>query len=177
MKLKLEQEIITNYLKKENNIKKILKENSYTYEFVNENNLPRILIKYNGKKIANAEYKVLGMYNIYNSVWYWSYNIAFLNKQTMLKKKYVKKYNKELLNSLQNYEDLVYVEYINYITLNNNFYISLDKLDLVEKFGLYLFKEYDWCIKICDNINSTCIPNDTNKKIEYILINNIITFK
>lgn len=177
MKLKLEQEINTNYFKKEKDIKKILKENHYTYEFLTENDIPRILIKHNGKLIANAQYKVLGSYNIYNSIWYWSYNIAFLNKQTILKKKYIKKYNKELLNIMGNYEDDVYIEYINYITFNDNFYISLNKLDLVERFGLYLFEKYDWCIKICDNINATCIPNDKNKKIEYILINNIITFE
>lgn len=167
----LEDIIKQNYNKKnkDNNLT-----STYQYSFLSDD---RIEISENNVPIIEAEYKSLGIYNLYNSVWYWSYNVFLANKNTVVNKDIVKKYNDKLLIDMKNYTDISYVEYVNYITSNDNFYISLKNLDMVIQVALHIF-DYDWYVMNCGNGNLTCkvdevsSSSDKIKKLEYIIIKN-----
>lgn len=169
MKANLEQKVNSNYIKKQKSIKGI----GSTYEYLIENDKPKIIIKdSDGNLFLKADYKLLGIYNLYNSVFYWSYNLSYLNQLLVINKN--NEYNKELLHNMKDYEDITYVEFINYITSNDNFFISIKNIDVIIKFSLYLHKKFEWCLPVCDS-KVSCIIQDSDipKKIEYIMLYNI----
>ena len=146
-------------------------ESEYNYEYVDD----KIKVSKNGKYVLIADYKILGLYNIYNSVWYWGYNVFLANKRKTVEKNKLTSFYDTFLKDMKNFDDISYLEYVNYFANNDNFYISLNKIDMVVRVGLQAF-EGDWYLILCNTSNSTtCLPNKGPgvKRLEYIIINNI----
>lgn len=137
--------------------------NNYKYHF-QKNNLVEVYL--GDKLVMKGEYCTLGLYSIQLSVWYWSWAIAFINKQLIeLPLEKVKKFVDVIDNKYEEFNKKE-VEMLHYLVSNNNFYISNDKIDKIIKLGLYLTKSI-WCFPIAHN--------DKNQ-IEYILITKILQY-
>lgn len=173
---------VEKYFKSQKN--KILKffdyNKDYTFKFYYDNNNDQHIIElyHNNKKILKAEYSIIGMYNMINSIWYWGWDIDFINKKLIKQSELVKKFNENIKKNYDTY-DPIEAEELFYITSNSNFYISAEKVKKITKLFLYLVKGL-WIIPICygkNGINSICDGNEnTNniQKIKYILITKII---
>ena len=126
----------------------------------------------NNKLKLKAEYCIAGLYNIPLSIWYWGWNIAFVNKQIIKPVLQIKEFSKVIMD---NYKDFnkIEAEELYYVVSNNNFYISGDNINKVIKLTLYLTKAI-WCFPVKYNNRK----NDTGEmdKIEYILITKILQF-
>jgi hypothetical protein len=165
--------------------KKIVNQNKQQqYEYISENNVHKIIIKKEDNPILIAEYKLLGVYNVYNSVWYYGFNVALAamaNKNTIIDKSKLLEYNTNLLFNMGKYSDMDYVEYVNYMTSNDNFYVSLNKIDLVKKLGVLIYNA-DSVICTCDSINKvTCLDKqdfakEGIKRLEFILLFNTVYY-
>lgn len=143
----------------------------YKYEYIDD----KIKISKDGKYVLAADYKLLGLYNIYNSVWYWGYSVFLVNKRKAVEKEKLAVFYDNFLKDMKNFDDIAYLEHVNYFTNNDNFYISLNKIDMVVKIGMQAF-DGDWFLIMCNTSNNTtCIPNKGPgiKRLEYIIINNI----
>lgn len=151
------------YLESNNNYANILNNDNIMVSYNND----IIVIKINNKIIAEANYKLLGIYNTYNSVWYWGYNTYF-NNTNIIKKNNKEKYINKILKD--NNEKTSNLEMIYYILSNDNFYISLKNIEQVLKVGLYIYKG-EYMLQLTNN--KIFNNNDKLKKIEYILLYNL----
>lgn len=161
--------IDSNYDKSYEKIKKIITniddKQNYTYKYVDDN-IIEIFIK--DKLILRGEYCVLGIYNIQLSLWYWSWNIAFINKILTNKP----------INDIKNYIDIidkhydkfnvVDVEMLHYLLSNDNFYISNNNINKLIKLSLYLTKGI-WYFPIKQY-------DGNNNIIQYIMVTKILQY-
>jgi len=145
---------------KENISKKIDITKNYDYAF-NDNIVELYL---DDKLKLKAEYNVLGMYNIPMSIWYWGWNIAFVNKKLIESIKAVKEFENNLNKNYAKF-DKVEAEELHYLVSNDNFYISGKNVDKVIKLALNLTKTV-WCFPV----------KKESDKIQYILITKILQF-
>lgn len=158
-----------NYDKSYEKIKKTItnldEKQNYTYNYIDDN---VIEILFKDKLVLKGEYCVLGLYNIQLSLWYWSWNIAFINK----------KLTKKPISNIKNYIDVINknydkfnvvdVEMLHYLLSNDNFYISNDNINKLIKLGLYLTKcAWFFPIKQYDGNDNV---------IQYILITKILQY-
>jgi hypothetical protein len=164
-------EKINNYynMTKTNINKKIDINKNYDFNFVEENDM-NILELYLDKKLKfRAEYNIVGLYNIPLSVWYWSWNIAFVNRNAikeMVDK--VKNFKKIIGDNYDNF-DMKEAEELYYFFSNDNFYISAENIDKLMRIALYLTKGI-WILPLNHKNNI----DKTMNRIEYILITKII---
>ncbi len=175
--INLSGEINEYYQKQKEKIsKKYNPDKQYTYKF--KNNI--IELYNNSELIMKAEYELIGIYNIFNSIWYWAYNIEAVDRSLTKESEKIKDFAKTLLTDIKNY-DKVEAEYYRFLSNNPNFYISSNKILKLVKLMLYVTKG-EWYIPICegkDNVtctNNKINKNDTVKRIEYIMIKKIIYF-
>lgn len=159
---------VNNYFNesKEQISKKIDINKNYEYVF-NDNDVNIVEIYLNDKLKLRAEYNIMGLYNIPLSMWYWSWDIAFVNKNLI--KDVIK--IKEFVNVIDkeyNKFDKIEAEELHYVISNGMFYISgdNDNIDKIIKLGLYLTKAI-WYFPI---------KFEQMDKIEYILITKILQF-
>ena len=147
--------------------KKIILDNKNNYEFTfSQNDNTQIVEVYlNDKFILKAEYVILGLYNIQLSVWYWCWNIAFVNKKSIeLSTDKIKTF----INTLEdNYDKFNKhdAEVIHYLLSNDNFYISNDNINKIIKLSLYLTKSI-WYFPIKQN----------SDLLQYVLITKILQY-
>lgn len=154
----------------DNITKKIDITKDYDYVFVDDNIVEMYL---DDKLKFKAEYGILGMYNIPVSVWYWSWNIAFINKKLTKNTDEIKEFAVTLNKDYAKF-DKTEVEKLHYLVSNDNFYISGKNVDKLIKLSLYLTKAI-WCFPIKHhNVKEKDV--ERIDKIEYILITKILQF-
>ncbi|QKF93878.1 hypothetical protein QKU48_gp0420 [Fadolivirus algeromassiliense] len=152
--------------------KKINITKEYEYVFVNDNDIDYVEIYLDGKLKLKGEYNIIGMYNIPLSIWYWSWNIAFVNKQLMKKIFPLKNSANDLITKYTQFNKKDADE-LHYILTNGNFYISGEGLDKLLKFVIYQTNGI-WYFPVKHTVkNKNSNPADQDK-IEYILITKII---
>jgi len=162
------------YMKKIINIKKIHRFKLMKDEY---NNNYIIEIYYKDKLKLRAKYNVIGMYNIINSVWYWSWNISNIDKQLITNSLKIKEFSEELNNNYSKYNKTE-IDELYYLTSNGNFYIDGDNIKKLIKIALFINKGI-WYIPISINKNNEMDINeeinlDNILKIEYLIITEII---
>jgi len=162
------------YMKKIINIKKIHRFKLMKDEY---NNNYIIEIYYKDKLKLRAKYNVIGMYNIINSVWYWSWNISNIDKQLINNSLKIKEFSEELNNNYSKYNKTE-IDELYYLTSNGNFYIDGDNIKKLIKIALFINKGI-WYIPISINKNNEMDINeeinlDNILKIEYLIITEII---
>lgn len=176
------KEDINEYYQKQKEIisKKYNTENQYNYKFSKKNTKDYIEL-YNGTELVmKAEYELMGIYNIFNSVWYWAYNIEAVDRNLTKESEKIKEFSTSLLKNIKDY-DKIEAEYYRFLSNNGNFFISSSKIMRIIKFMLYVTKG-EWFIPLCegkDNVTCTTdkIKKDgTIKRIEYIMIKKITYF-
>lgn len=158
-----------------NNISKSIDiSKDFDYVFSNDNNIDIVEIYFDGKIKIKAEYNFIGMFNIPFSIWYWSWNIAFINKNLIKEMLPVKNFSKSMILEKNYYKyNKKNTDELYYITSNDNFYISHKNIDKILKLVLFLTKSvWYFPIKYINNKNQL----DKIDKIHYILITKIIQF-
>ncbi len=150
-------------------VKDLSNKNNYEYVFSKNDDIQLIEVYLDNKFILKAEYCVLGLYNIQLSMWYWSWNIAFINKKLIeLPVKKIKNFISIIDDNYDKF-DKVDVESLHYLISNDNFYISNSNIDKIIKLSLYLTKSI-WYFPIKQN------DNDESNQLQYILITKILQY-
>ena len=189
---------ITSYMEKfnkyfEQNKIKVAKKfdpnKNYKYKFYKDNNNNHIVQLYDDNNLViEATYDIAGIYNIYNSIWYWGWNIDTIDRQLVKRSKKVKGFAKYIKNHLG--ISLKERDKLYYWSSNGNFYTSTNNVLHLIKLILYLTKSV-WYLPVCygkdsfkpiicnsdHKINDNDSKNINNKQIfrlEYILIKKII---
>lgn len=142
---------------------------NYEYVFTKSSSGIHIVEVYlDDKLVLKGEYCILGMYNIQLSVWYWSWNIVFVNKKLIgLVVEKVKGYNKVIEDKFEEFERKD-AELLHYFVGNDNFYIMHDNMDKLVKLGLYLV-EGVWYFPIKK-------MNNDMHMVEYIIITKVLQY-
>lgn len=176
---KLSDKINLNY----NNLKKVISSKldinkEYTYIFSNDNNNYIVEIYLDDNLIIKAEYDIVGLYNIPLSVWYWSWNISFINEKLIGNLSKVKEFSGNIKDNYKNF-DIKEADELYYLLSNGNFYVSSDKIDLIIKLVLYITGGiWIFPIKYSNKTNKINKNNiiDQMDRIQYILITKIIQY-
>jgi len=145
-----------------------LKQN-YNFNFVEEANKHIVEIYIDKKLKLKAEYNIVGLYNIPLSVWYWSWNIAFLNKDLFTELGKIKKFAESLDKNYADF-DSKEVEELHYLLANDNYYISSGNIERLIKIILYITKGL-WIFPINHSDKNSAEYLD---RVEYILITKIL---
>jgi hypothetical protein len=161
-------EKVNNYYNttKTNIIKKMDIGKNYDFNFVEENNMNIVELYLDKKLKVRAEYNIIGLYNVPLSVWYWSWNIAFINKNVIKDVNKLKNFANTLNTNYDKF-DMKEAEELYYLFSNDNFYISGSNIDKLIKIVLYLMNGV-WILPINHNNGKTM------DRIEYIIISKII---
>nr|QBK88788.1 MAG: hypothetical protein LCMiAC01_04700 [Mimivirus LCMiAC01] len=169
------------YSEHKNNIsKKINLKNDYKYVFTTNNDKHIVKIYNNDKLTMVAEYELAGIYNIYNSVWYWAWNIDNIDRRLTKLSHKIKKFAKYIKNNHDKFRPMERDE-LYYKTKNGNFYTSFQNIKLLTKLALYLTNSI-WIFPVCygkDNTPMMCNINENKtkksiKRLEYLLIKKIV---
>lgn len=140
--------------------------NNYEYVFSKNDDVHIVEVYLKSKFVLKAEYCILGLYNLQSSVWYWSWNEAFVNKQLVeLPIDKIKNFVDVIDRDYEEF-DKVDVEMLHYLISNGNFYLSSGNIGKIIKLSLYLTKS-SWYFPMKQS--------DSNK-VEYILITKILQF-
>lgn len=158
---------------KEHIEKKIDINKDYEYAFSDENIVEMYL---DGKLKMKAEYNIIGLYNIPLSIWYWGWNIAFINKNLINATIKIKEFL-NVINDNKEYSKFnkTEIEELHYVLSNDNFYISSTNIDKIIKLALYLTKGI-WVFPMKYNDDKKQKEMEHMDKIEYILITKILQF-
>jgi hypothetical protein len=149
-----------NFMKKHLNLDK-----QYTFKFsIEENTNNNIVDIYlNDKLVLKAQYCFIGIYNLLNSVWYWAWNLEYINKTLSRDIKKAVKYTKrDLIDNYSKYNPEEADEMYFYCA-NNNFFLSSENVDKLIKVALYVSKVL-WIMP----------TGDGKEKFEYIGLTKIL---
>ena len=159
--------------------KKINLKNDYKYIFeINTNNRHIVKIYDNDKLLMVAEYELAGIYNLYNSVWYWAWNIDNIDRRLAKLSHKIKKFAKYIKDNDNKFQSKERDE-LYYRTKNGNFYTSFKNIKLLTKLALYLTNSI-WIFPVCygkDNTPMKCQIKEnkkTMKRLEYVIIKKIV---
>jgi len=168
---------ITSYFEKKSAAIPFNPDGNYRYIFSDDHNgdhLIEIINKDTDKLVIKARYSIIGMYNFYNSIWYWGYGIQLANKNAGDKSKVVLNVVDDIKRNLKKYDD---PDTLHYIASNSNFYCSTKNIPMVVQLGMYVMNS-EWFIEIKydagDNIVTIPDKKIPIKKIEYYSIDEII---
>jgi hypothetical protein len=159
---------------KEKISKKIELDNDFEYIFTEQNNYHTVEIVLEGQVKIKGEYNIVGMYNIPLSVWYWGWNIAFINKKLIEKLDNIKNF----LDSLEeNFKDLngKEAEEIHYLLSNDNFYTTSENIDKLIKLVLYITNAV-WCFPIKHTQSNLKKNTDEMDRTDYIIVTKILQY-
>lgn len=149
--------------------------------YVDDNGNHIIELIYDGKIKIKAEYELIGMYNISNSMWYWGWAIDLIDKsliKSVTEMKEFPEFIKENFKLFGNKE----AEDLYFKTDTASFYTDHENIEKILKLTLYQLKS-DWYLTIChgrDNNKKTCDGKSIDKsdfRIEYLLIKKILTLR
>ena len=114
----------------------------------------------NNKLMMKGKYKIIGMYNKNTSIWYWAWDIDFVDKNLIIDSLKFKEAAKNIkLNSPEN-------ESIYFYLTTGNFMTNIQNLTLIIKLALYI-TDGIWFYKIIHN------ENINNVFIEYVILTGI----
>ena len=155
------------YEQKYKDIKKKInpdQDNEYEYVFtkINDKQIVEVFLK--DKFLLKAEFCVLGIYNTPMSMWYWSWAIAFINKQLIVAPiELIKGFN-DVIETHYDKFDKKEVEELQYLVSNDSMFISNDNVKIIVKLGLYLIKGI-WVLRV-----------KQQDKIQYLVITKILQY-
>ena len=157
---------IKNTFSNKNKVSSLLKnkdESSLKFVFGYNNNKPTVNVydRDKNKILFEAEYEHIGIYNETVSIWYWSWNIPFINKKLYASKNRIKSYPDELIKKFKKYDPFRLEELYFYLT-NDNFYCQKKDCDLPAKIALHILDAEGFIKK-----------QKSEDLVEYILIKNI----
>lgn len=146
-------------------VKRFDPDQQYIYKFSRTSSNEPIVDIYNkDKHVAKLIYQIIGIYNIENSVWYWSWNCEMIEKDLVFASKKIKKFAKHIRENM-NELNFAEAEEFYYYCSNGNFYTTQDNIDKLIKMTLYLNKAIWFLVKKDD---------EQINKIEYLMIKKII---
>jgi hypothetical protein len=153
---------------------------NYKYKFSKDKHNNHIIEVFDDTTLKlKAKYEVIGMYNLSNSIWYWAWNISFINKGLTNESKKVRDFAKDIKENYKKYPSDE-ADQLHYVSTNGNFYISYDNVIRLIKLALYLSKGKWYLFLAHDKKNTTVqsqnAKNSNLQKMEYILIKEIIQF-
>ena len=161
---------------------------NYEYVFSKKSDIPIVEVYLDNKFILKGEYCILGLYNIQLSVWYWSWNIAFINKKLIeLPTKKIKNFIGEINDNYKKFNNEE-AELMYYLLSNDNFYISSKHIEKIVKLSLYLTKcIWYFPIKQTNNDSNTQeddknddstndLNNNSHNTVQYIMITKILQY-
>jgi hypothetical protein len=147
--------------------------------YVDDNGRHIIELSYDGKVRFKAEYELIGMYNVANSMWYWGWAIDLIDKSLVESSRKMldfPKFIKENYSMFTSEEaDDLYFK-----TSTANFYTDQKNIEKILKLTLFQLKA-DWFITVChgrDDTKKTCEvkTNDPSQfRTEYLLIKKLLT--
>ena len=157
----------------QNKVTNLNNKKNYEYIFSKNNNVHTVEVYLDNKFILKGEYCILGLYNIQLSVWYWSWNMIFVNKKLIeLPINKIKNFIEEINDNYKKFDNKE-VELLHYLLTNNNFYISLSNIEKIIKLSLYLTKSI-WYFPIKQTNNDQ--DDESTNTIQYILITKILQY-
>lgn len=157
------KQVEDNYKKKKSQFMKRIgdKAKKSNYKFKSDNRNRHIVeINSGNKLIIRAEYCVIGVYNLENNVWYWSWNLDFVDKAVAINPENMSNIQKPNNVSRQDWEKL------KFYTTNGNFFTTLDRLEQVVKMALHHL-DGEWILSIKHN-------DEGINYIEYIMLKKIL---
>jgi len=153
------------YNKKSDKYNKIFKNSkdfSYKIDYDN-NDEPELRVNNKGKNILIAKCQTIGLYNEDVSMWYWSWNIPFINRKQYKDLIKIKGFSEDMKKNSVKY--LPYeIEDICFYLENDSLFCYKDDLKPIN-IALYLSKG-EWVVPI-EKVNNNM------KVVEYVLITEI----
>lgn len=140
-----------------------------------------IIISENDKTILKAYYRVLGLYNLYNNMWHWSYSIDLIDRKLTKDVDKIKDISDYVKNNYKEFDSKVADE-LYFRTSRDYFYTSPKNIINLVKLGLYVTKSL-WYIPLCYGKDATtCVhdnikKSDKYKRVEYIILDKIIQLR
>lgn len=167
------------YEKKKKNIKSIITDiNNMKFEFSKDNDNDTKFVNIIDKsKSIRATYRTIGIHNIVNSVWYWGWNIDFIDKNTIIKKKDFDNII-SLLKQKYKQVDIIDADELYFYLTNGNFYMTKERLPNLMKVMLHT-QNGEWIITV-RHLDKSIRDEDGNRPlmyIEYIILDEFIKYK
>lgn len=150
----------------------------HSYVFSEDNNGKHTveLQDANGKLVLKAEYSIIGTYNLFNNVWYWAWNIVFIDRQLAEGSEKVRAVGDEVKN---NYKKLGRKEAdeLHYMATNGNFMCQVGNVEKVVDLGMFVMKskglveiQYD----AEDNVVQLMEKGTAIKRIEFLSVDKVV---
>lgn len=161
------------YHKKKKEFSKYINpDKKYKIDFYNNDNTA--LISIDGKLKLKVKYDIIGAYNISSSIWYWAWNITFIDKNLIYNSIKVKEYYNKI--STENSKNISHQlkDKLHYLLTNGNFYLSGKNLDKLLQLITYIVQSH-WILMVPPNTKSLFIDNENI--VKFISINEIVEVK
>lgn len=158
--------------KKKEFTKYINPDKKYKIDFSSNDNTA--LISVDGRIKLKVKYDIIGAYNISSSVWYWAWNITFIDKNLISNSIKVKEYYDKILTKTDKTITHQTKDKLHYILTNGNFYLSGKNLDKLLHLITYIVQSH-WILLVPPNTKSSFIDNENI--IKFISINEIVEVK
>ena len=151
---------------------------SNTYIDNNGNHIIELI--HDNKVKLKAEYELIGMYNIINSMWYWGWSIDLADRNLVKTSKKITEFPEYIKKNMDKF-DLKESEDLHFKTSMASFYTDISAIDKLIKTFLY-YLNAGWYLTLCHGRNNsdinTCSSNVDKKsqlRIEYLVIKKILT--
>ena len=143
-------------------------DNQSKYKFLiteDNNGIPLLEIcnKSDDKIMLSGKFQTIGVYNMSSMLWYWSWNIPFINKQEYNKLTKIRDYPKFLEDNFPEFNSKE-VEELYFYTDRDSFYCTQEIISLILKLSLYI-TEGIWFFPIEKKIEGNII-------VQYIMLTN-----
>lgn len=176
---KLFDKVLKNHKNKKEEFEKIVNINkNIKFNFITEPNkkIIEIIDDKTNKPLLKAYHRTIGIYNIVNSIWYWAWNIDFIDKSAIIDKSKFTSLEKNIKNNYYKDNSKDIDELYFYIT-NNNFYMTQDRISNLIKVILYI-EDGKWVVTKRHYDHTMQDDNGKNPLlyIEYIILDNIIQY-
>lgn len=159
------------YQKKKKEFSKYINpDKKYKIDFSDNNNTASISVE--GKLKLKVKYDIIGAYNISSSVWYWAWNITFIDKSLISNSLKVKNYYNNINEKKDTSHQLK--DKLHYLLTNGNFYLSGKNLDKLLQLTTYIIQSH-WILMVPPNTKSSFMDNENI--VKFISINEIVEVK
>lgn len=111
----------------------------YKYVMKDSANILDIIDKSGEKIVLSGNFQTLGIYNHASSLWFWSWNIPFIDKSEYKDLDKITKFNETFIKKYEDYDPKDIEEIYFYID-NGNFFCISEYLSFILKLSLYLVK-------------------------------------
>lgn len=142
-KKQIKTEIENYYNSRLSKVGKILdldEHNKYKFVIKEDNNNSPLLEIYNkpdDKIVLSGKFQTIGVYNKSSSIWHWSWNLPFINKQEYTDLNKIQEYPEFLNANFSKYPSKE-IEELYFYTDKSNFYCTQEILSFILKMSLYI---------------------------------------